>query len=90
MSKITGLRVLFALSIALANVLVFAAATPDAKQSCYKCVAVPGGVGGWYAQCQPNGTTLDLCLYTTITHCYGYRCGQPWGEEEEFDPEEPY
>jgi hypothetical protein len=59
----------------------------QAKESCKKCQLLAGGATGSYADCSASGSTIGTCLYTTITHCYGYPCGSFAGEEE-FGPED--
>lgn len=89
-SLVRMLQVMLVCAIVAANVLLVSGAPKEARDTadaCYKCQYKPGGAMGYYADCSESGEMMSLCLYTTITHCYGYRCGGFNEEEEEFEGE---
>jgi hypothetical protein len=83
----TGVRVVLALAIAVANVAVFGTSSPAAAKGCYDCMYVPGGATGWVVDCVFGDTGELATCRERFDDCVGYRCAYE-GEatEMEFEP----
>lgn len=87
-SKGSVVRALLVLSIAVANVVLFAASTSaDAKVCGYNCVWREGGALGRYVDCESveSGGAMDTCR-EGLDGCYGYLCVTGEAEEVEIEP----
>ena len=77
-SVFNSVRIVLALSIAVANTSLFAISPAADTRGCYNCVLEEGGAMGWHVECEfGDEGEMSIC-YEGLDECYGYPC--EWSE----------
>ena len=82
MTKLTSVRIVLALALAVFNAALFANATSgQVPRPCNRdCVEMPGGALGWSVHCLPGGSVAGC--RARLTDCVGYGCLSPEASPE--------
>lgn len=73
-SVFNRVRVVLALSIAVANLSLFAISSSADTRGCFNCVERQGGALGVYVDCEFGDTGQMSTCTEGLFECYGYPC----------------